>query len=140
MPGNIAPAAPSGVLPQTLSTAFAETYVFPLLTMQYHDSTFERALIVDTVNDPVVLRTWKLSKRLKPTDFATLKTFYEGRGGGLMPFYFYDPFAADPPGSNYDPTGAESVGRITAVFRNSSWSDSSNIARSETGLEIAQIA
>ena len=139
MPGNVAAAAPSGVFPQTLSILFAETFRFELLSMQYHDTTLERALVVDGVNDPVVLRTWKLSKRLKAADFATLKTFYEGQKGGLVPFYFYDPFAADPPGTNYDPTGAESVGRITAVFRGS-WSDASNLARTEAGLEIAQIA
>ena len=139
MPGNVAAAAPSGVLPQTLSTAFVETFRFEMLAQPYHDSTLERALIVDGVNAPVTLRTWKLAKRLKASVFATLKTFYEGQNGGLVPFYFYDPFAADPPGANYDPTGVEIVGRITAVFRGN-WSEQSNIARTEAGLEIAQIA
>lgn len=139
MPGNVGAAAPSGVFPQSLSTLFTETFRFEMLSTPYHDSTFERALIVDGVNAPVVLRAWKLSKRLNAAAFATLKTFFEGQDGGLRPFYFYDPFAADPPGANYDPTGVEIVGRITAIFRGS-WSEASNIARSESGLEIAQIA
>lgn len=139
MPGNVAAAAPSGVFPQSLSTLFTETYRFEMLSIGYHDNTFERSLVVDGVNAPVALRAWKLSKRLKASDSATLKTFFEGRNGGLKPFYFYDPFAADPVGTNYDPTGVESVGRITAVFRGN-WSEASSIARTEASLEIAQIA
>lgn len=139
MPGNIAAAAPSGVFPQTLSTLFTETFALPMLMQPYHDTTLERSIIQDGVNEPVTLRTWKLSKRLKASDFTALKNFYEGQDGGLTPFYFYDPFAADPPGANYDPTGAESVGRLACVFRGN-WSESINIARSETALEIAQIA
>lgn len=139
MPGNIAAAVPSGVFPQTLSTLLTETRVFPLLTTQYHDSNIDRAIIVDGVNQPVSLRGWKFSKRLDPIAFALLETFYVGQSGGLTPFYFYDPFAASPPGANFDPTGVSIIGRETCVFRGG-WNSSSNLARTEAGLEIAKIA
>ena len=140
MPGNIAAAAPTGVLPLSLSLAFTESRVFPLLTQSYHDGTIERSLIVDGVNAPASFRTWKLATRLTAAQADTLLAFWESHDGGLTPFYYYNPFeAAGAVGSNYDATGVSTTGRHTVVFRGN-WSQSSGPALTDLGLEFAEVA
>jgi phage-related protein len=143
MPGNLSAAAPSGVLPQSLSTAFTEMRVFPMLAAVYHDGTTERSLIVDGVNAPASIRTWKLSKRLTAAAIATLRSFFEAHSGGLIPFYFYNPLENSPGtavGSNYDATGVSTQGRHICVFRNTEWAETVGVARTEAALEMAEIA
>src|SRR5579864_8607357 len=96
MPGNLGFAVPSGVLPKSLCTAFTETRVLPTLVKQYHDGSTERSLIQDGVNPPESVRTWKQTRKLNETDSAALLAFFEGQQGGLIPFYFYDPYEALP--------------------------------------------
>ena len=48
--------------------------------------------------------------------------------GGLYPFYFYNPFNADPIGSNFDPTGTNVNGRVAVFFRGD-WSQKTDLAR-----------
>lgn len=167
MPGALAVAAPSGVLPQNLCLAFSENRLYPMLAVTYHDGTTERALISDaeveqvqvgwdnTTNPPTRIfqavpsgdpptsvRTWKLSRRLNAAGLATLKAFFEQQQGGLIPFYFYNPFEPNPgmpAGSNYDPTGTGIQGRHTCVFRGA-WTETVGLGRSDTQLEIAEIA
>jgi hypothetical protein len=142
MPSNVAAAVPTGVLPQTLCTAFSENRVYPMLTQPYHDGTTERSLIVNGVDAAASIRRWRLSKRLKASDLATLKTFFESHNGGLTPFYFYVPFEnvpGFPVGSNFDATGASTQGRHTVVFRGD-WSETVGLARTDTPLELAEIA
>ena len=134
-------AVPSGVLPQSLSTAFAESRVFPVLSVQYHDGRVERGLITDTVNPAVSLRVWHLAKRLTSAQLVTLRTFFEGQNGGLTPFYFYNPLEPAPGhaiGSNYDATGTSTQGRHTVRFRGD-WSESTEMARSTTSLEMVSV-
>jgi phage-related protein len=141
VPGNLQAASPVGVLPQTLCLAFTESRLFPMLAAKYHDGTTERSLIIDGVNAATSLKTWSLSKRLKATDLATLKSFFAAHQG--VPFYFYSPSEATPGtpvGSNYDPTGVATVGRYTVRFSSQAWSETSDIARTNVALEIAECA
>ena len=115
MPGNLSTSGvspASTVFPLSLSTAYTEANVFPLLTTSYHDGTQERSLIRDGVNSPRSARTWTLSKRLTTAQLATLRTFWETCQGGLLPFYFYDPYdvVSWPVGGNYDATGLSTQG------------------------------
>jgi len=145
VPGSLAAAsvASGAVLPQTLSTAFTQQLAFPLLATSYHDGTSERSLVVDGTNAARVMRIWKLTKRLTPAELATLQTFWETVAfGGENAFYFYDPygFASLPVGSNYDPTGASTTGRVTCFFRGS-WSYQMTIARANLGeLTLVEVA
>lgn len=142
MPGNLSAASPSGVMPQNLCTAFTQTEQFPMLSAPYHDGETERGLIQDGVNVPAPLRTWKLTERLTSAQVATLKTFFEGQGGGLTPFYWYNPFdnvPGTPIGSNYDSSGVSTQGRHTVVFRGN-WSETVSISLTDVPLEIAEIA
>jgi phage-related protein len=143
MPGNLQAASPVDVMPQTLSTAFTEVRAFPNLSQVYHDGTTERSLIVDGVNNPVSLRNWKLSKRLTVDQLTTLRTFYEAHFGGLIPFFWYDPFEpADgmPIGSNFDPTGDSEQGRHICRFTNQQWTQTTGLARTDTAIEFQEIA
>ena len=81
-----------------------------------------------------------MAKLLTDTALATLKAFWDGHDGGLIPFYFYDPFAANPVGSNYDPTGSSVTGRYTVVFRGN-WSETTGMLRTQTGqIQLVEVA
>ena len=145
MPGNIAAADPgNAVLPQSLCTAFSESRVWPMLVNSaYHDGTIERSIVVDGVNQPSSLRSWKLSKKITAAQHDELLAFYQNRGGGLKAFFFYNPFEPAPgqqPGSNFDITGLSIQGRHTCVFRNPQWSSSTGMPRSIVSIEMAEIA
>lgn len=129
------------MLPETLCTAFTETRIFPILAAVYHDGTTERALVSDGANAATSLKSWRLSKRLKAADLATLKAFYEAHQG--VQFYFYSPSEAapgTPVGSNYDPTGVSTTGRYTARFSSPAWTETVDMGRSNVQLEIVECA
>ncbi len=48
MPSNVLLASPLLVFPNSLSTSFTESSVFPVARNDYHDSTIERYMIVYT--------------------------------------------------------------------------------------------
>jgi hypothetical protein len=138
MPGNLQSASPSGVMPASLSTAFTESREYAQLQNQYRDGTIQRSQLAQTSR-----RTFMLSKRLSATDLSTLCGFWAARKGGLMPFAFYNPFdvaSGQQIGSNYDPTGNSTQGRVTVVFRGP-WAQATDLARSNVrGLELVEVA
>ncbi len=141
MPGNLGFAQPSGVLPKSLCAAFTETRVLPMLVKQYHDGSTERSLIQDGVNVPESVRAWKQSRKLGDAAAAELLAFFEQQQGGLIPFYFYDPYEAlpgQPIGSNWDASGASVTGRHTVVFLGD-WSQTTNVGRSEAAIEFMEV-
>lgn len=122
MPGSLQQAAPTSVFPNSLSTSFTLSLVYPILISPlYNDGTIHRSMVEDGVNTPIPLRTWHLSKLLTGARLTTLLAFWETTVfGGWRPFYFYDPFdpfPGDAIGSNYDATGVSTVGRATVHFR-----------------------
>jgi len=65
-------------------------------------------------------RTFRLSKRLTASLLSELYSFWGSHNGGVTPFAFYNPFdvaSGQQVGSNYDPTGNNTQGRVTVVFR-----------------------
>jgi hypothetical protein len=138
MPGNVSIAAPSGVMPAALCTAFVESREYAALQNQYHDGTLERGLLAQTSR-----RTFKLSQKLSASALAALKSFWDGHNGGLSPFLYYNPFDVTPGqqiGSNYDSTGNSTVGRVTVVFRGN-WSQSTGLARMDVPqIELVEVA
>ena len=138
MPGNIANAAPSGVMPATLCTAFTELREYAQLQNQYHDGTVQRSQLAQTSR-----RTFRLSQRLCAADLGTLYAFWVAKQGGLIPFDFYSPFevaAGHDIGSNYDPTGNGTQGRVTGGFRGN-WAQATDVCRTNVqGLELVEVA
>ncbi len=86
---------------------------------------------------------FRLSKRLSASALATLYNFWVSQNGGLTPFAFYNPFdvlADQQIGSNYDPTGNNTQGRVTVVFRGN-WAQVTELARSNVqALELVEVA
>ncbi len=138
MPGNLQAAAPSGVFPASLCTAFTELREYAQLQNQYHDGTIQRSQLAQTSR-----RTFRQSKRLSASALATLYSFLASHNGGLTPFLFYNPFevlAGQQIGSNYDPTGNGTQGRVTVVFRGN-WAQSTDLCRTNVqGLELVEVA
>lgn len=140
MPGYLLPATPVGVMPSSLCTAFSESRSFPVLSQVYKDGYAERGLITDSVNPAVSLKVWKLTKKLTPAAWATLKTFIEGHLSPLpTAFYYYNPFDVAPGyaiGSNYDSTGSNIQGRYVCSFTMPGWSEVVGLARTEVPVEF----
>ena len=138
MPGNLQSASPNGVMPASLSTAFTESREYAQLQNQYRDGTIQRSQLAQTSR-----RTFRLSKRLSASVLSALYSFWVSQKGGLTPFAFYNPFevaAGQQIGSNYDPTGNSTQGRVTVVFRGS-WVQATDLARSNVqGLELVEVA
>jgi hypothetical protein len=138
MPGNILAAVPNGVMPFSLCTAYSESREYAQLQNQYRDGTIQRAQLAQTSR-----RTFRLNKRLSASALSALYNFWVSQNGGLMPFAFYNPFdvaAGQQIGSNYDPTGNNTQGRVTVVFRGN-WSQATDIARTNVqGLELVETA
>jgi len=138
MPGNLQQAAPNGVMPLSLCTAFTELREYAQLQNQYHDGAVQRSQLAQTSR-----RTFRLSKRLSASQLSALFSFWVSQSGGLTPFAFYNPFevaANQQIGSNYDSTGNSTQGRVTVVFRGN-WAQTTDLGRSNVqGLELIEVA
>ena len=125
-------------MPASLSTAFTESREYAQLQNQYRDGTIQRSQLAQTSR-----RTFRLSKRLSASVLSALYSFWVSQKGGLTPFAFYNPFevtSGQQIGSNYDPTGNNTQGRVTVVFRGS-WVQATDLARSNIqGLELVEVA
>jgi len=138
MPGNLIQSAPNGVMPASLCTAFTELREYAQLQNGYHDGTIQRSQLAQTSR-----RTFRLSKRLSSSLLAALYDFYVSQNGGLTSFAFYNPFevlAGQQIGSNFDPTGTNTQGRVTVAFRGN-WAQATDLARTNVqGLELVEVA
>jgi len=83
MPGNVANAAPSTVLPQTFSTAFRHTRGYGVQINEYANGESQRALQAGSSR-----KRWDLAKRLTAAQLVELRDFYIARKGPLEPFFF----------------------------------------------------
>jgi hypothetical protein len=77
MPGNLQQAAPNGVTPASLCTAFTELREDAQLQNQYHDGTIQRAQLVQTSR-----RTFGSASDCAPV-LSTLYNFWVSQSGGL---------------------------------------------------------
>jgi len=81
---------------------------------------------------------------LSASALAAMYDFWVAKNGGLTPFAFYDPFdvaAGHQIGSNYDAAGNNTQGRVTVVFRNAVWTQSTGLARTDApSIELIEVA
>lgn len=111
-----------------------------MLSNSYHDGTPEVSLITDTVNVARSIRTWTLNKRLPTADLEALKSFYDAHNGGVIPFYFYDPFTeGEVIGSTYDETGDSETGRFIVKFLGTDWSQSITIGLTNASISFMEV-
>ncbi len=119
MPGSVQTAAPSTVLPETLSRAFQHDREYPVLVNEYKRGEPETGLLASTSR-----RRWRLAKRLPPAKLAELFTFWKARSGGIEPFYFDDPI---------DKT------RYTVRF-DSGWTQTAGLGRGDADISLIEVA
>ena len=85
----------------------------------------------------------RVSKQLTAPLLSALYSFWGSQNGGMTPFAFYDPFdvaSGQQIGSNYDPTGNNTQGRVTVVFRGN-WAQATDVARTNVqGLQLMEVA
>jgi len=130
MPGNIDNAAPNGVMPYALCTAFAESREYVQIQSQYHDGTIERSQLAQTSR-----HTFTLAQRLTAAQVIALKAFWDSQLGGVVPFVFYNLIEG-----TYDPTGNSTAGRYTVRFQGS-WSQHTGLARTDVPqLQLVEVA
>jgi phage-related protein len=133
MPGSVQNAAPSTVLPQTLSVAFSRAQEYPVIDNEYRNGESQRSVEANNSR-----KRWRLAKRLTSAQLQTLRDFYAARNGPVEPFYFYDPYETSPK-FYCDPSGATVQGRYTVRF-DSDWSQSSGMGRSDVFIELFELA
>jgi len=133
MPGSVQNASPVGVLPWSLSRAFVRSQEYPVLDNEYAGGESQRSVLASNSR-----KRWRLAKRLTPTELTALRDFYEARKGPQEPFYFYDPWDANPKFS-YDPTGQATQGRYTVRFAGG-WEQSAGIGLIEVTIELVEVA
>jgi len=132
MPGSVQNAAPTAVLPQSLSRAFVHTREYPVIDNEYRNGESQRSVEATTSR-----KRWQLAKRLNAAQLQALRAFYEARNGPAEPFYFYDPYETNPKFSS-DPSGAAVTGRYTVRF-NSDWDQSVGPGRSDVQVELIEL-
>lgn len=138
LPGNLIQTIPSVVLPASLCTAFTEVRDYEQLQNAYHDGTIHRSQLTQTS-----LKTFRLTRRLNAAKLTTLYNFWVAQKGGLLAFWFYNPWepsSGQEVGDNYDATGASSQGRYAVVFKNTGWSQASDICRTTVPIELTEVA
>jgi len=105
MPGSVANAAPSTVLPNSLCRAFVHTREYPVIDNEYRNGESQRSAQAATSR-----KKWALTKRLTPSQLATLRSFYDARNGIHEPFHFYDPYDTNPKFSGTGPARRSPAG------------------------------
>lgn len=133
MPGSVENAAPTTVMPWSLCKAFIHAREYAVLENEYRNGESQRSKLVETSR-----KIWRLGKRLTPSALATLRAFYDARKGPQEPFYFYDPWDADPKFS-YDPTGEMITGRYTVRFEGE-WQQTVGMGRADVEISLVQLA
>jgi len=133
MPGSVQNAAPTTVLPASLSRAFVHEREYPVLDNEYRNSESQRS--VQATNSR---KRWRLAKRLTPAQLGALRDFYDARKGATEPFYFYDPYETSPKFSS-DPAGQAVAGRYTVRFVGE-WSQSVSLGRADVNIELIELA
>jgi hypothetical protein len=127
MPGSVANAAPTTVLPDSLSIAFSEQRSFVARVNEYRGGEAQRMVLVATSR-----RTFVQSKRLDPTALLALRAFRDTVKHGA--FYFYHCKEGV-----YDATGVLTAGRYIVRFEGN-WNQTSYIPRTETQVTLVETA
>ncbi len=133
MPGSVTNAAPSTVLPWSLSRAFVRSQQYPVIENEYAGGESQRSVLASNSR-----KRWRLAKRLTPAELQALRDFYDARHGPQEPFYFYDVWETNPKFS-YDPTGQATEGRYVVRFEGE-WNQSVGSGRADVQIGLVEVA
>lgn len=128
MPGNVAAAVATAVLPNHLCALFRESRTWPVReSTGYPDGRFQAE--PQAANSR---KSWELAKLLTFAQWLALRDFYDARNGAQQPFYWYPQIA------DYDPTGIATTGRWLVRF-DGSLSRTFRLGREEVSLRLIQV-
>jgi hypothetical protein len=128
MPGNVATATASSVMPLVLCSSFQRSESWKSNANSYANGEHEAASLVTNSR-----RVWELTIPLASAALATLRDFYDGRKGEQLPFYFYDTHEGA-----YDATGTLANGRYIVRFARP-WSHARAIGRMPASISLIEI-
>jgi phage-related protein len=123
-------------MPAGLCRAFGHSRVWGVDSNTYRNGEHQARARTSTSR-----KSWDLTRHVTRTELEELRSLYTDRGGGLEPFYFYDPYepaSGQPIGSNWDETGESTQGRYTVVFRGE-FSQAASMGRSEASLQLVEV-
>lgn len=130
MPGNVAAASASGVLPWEACSLFRR--VERVETLENELPGGER-IVNSLVTDS--RRRWAIDRMATTSQASALLTFYGSHRGSA--FFFYD--VNDTVGCAYDATGTATTGRFKATF-SSPIEMTVNVGYCQVSLEISEVA
>ena len=131
MPGAVRNAVSVGVLPFSLCRSLTETRQWPVRMIEYHGGETERMALTATSR-----RSWQMAKRLTPAALITLREFLEAHP--VDAFYIYVMKETNPP-FTWDATGVATAGRYLVRVAGD-WNQTSFLARTETTVELVEVA
>ena len=131
MPGAVRNAVSVGVLPFSLCGSLSETRQWPVRMIEYHGGETERMALTATAR-----RSWQMSKRLVPAALVTLREFLEAHP--VDAFYIYV-MRETVPAFTWDATGVATAGRYLVRVAGD-WSQTAYVARTETVIELVEVA
>ena len=128
MPGNVATATASLVMPLVLCSSFQRSERWKSHVNGYANGEHEAASLVTNSR-----RAWDLTIPLAPAALAALRDFFDARNGQQQPFYFYDTHEGV-----YDATGVLANGRYIVRFA-SAWSHVRQLGRQPANFSLIEI-
>lgn len=128
MPGNVAIATASVVMPLVLCSSFQRSEVWKSHVNGYANGEHEASSLVTNSR-----RAWELTAPLAAAALANLRDFFDARKGQQLPFYFYDTHEGV-----YDATGTLANGRYIVRFA-SAWSHARQIGRQPASISLIEI-
>ena len=132
MPGNLAPAEPTQVMPYSLAAAFEETLFLDAFINEYADGRSERRAGAFNAR-----RTFRVARRLSDEQLEDLRTFYYDVARYGAPFWFYNVRETTPP-YTWDETGSNPVGRYAVVWEGG-WNDTITFGRHESQFVLREV-
>lgn len=130
MPGSVANAAPSTVLPYSLCSSFMRSHTYAVEENEYRGGESQRRAMTATSR-----KRWVLSMRLTPAQADDFYQFLIDLNW-IEPFWFYD---LQESGNTYDATGVQTLGRYT-VCSVAPWKQQRDLARIGAGLQLEELA
>lgn len=130
MPGNVAAASASAVMPGFLSSQFNLSSAFEVDINYYVDGSGQAKAMASTAR-----KTWRATIPCSSTLLGALRDFWLARKS-CEPFYFYFWRETTPLGS-VDLTGMSVVGRYVVKF-NSPWAEEFTLGRAAINVELIE--
>jgi len=134
MPGSVAAASASAVLPLFISVSFEHARQWGVEDNTYVCGDSQRRTLTTTSR-----KTWRLTKRLTPDQWDDLLAFWIARNGTLDPFFLYGGTETHPRW-DWDRTGVSDTGPQTRRLGKSRMGGAPGIPRPEAEIELIEIA